>query len=260
MGLGIAGRKAIDCASSMGLRRACAMALAKEGMHVTINGPHPQRLESTHNEIKSIADVDVTPVLADITNPEGRQAILKACPQPDILTTNCGGPRPNDFRNLSQDDWLKALNTNMLPALELIQSAVYAMMERGFGRIVNITSHAVKAPAIGLVLSNGARMGLTGAVAGLARTTVRHNVTINNLLPGSLNVRRISEFYERMASITPDKSAEELEAVDLAKQPSGRYGEPEEFSAAFTFLCSVPAAYINAQNILIDGGEYPDTL
>ena len=148
----------------------------------------------------------------------------------------------------------------MLSALDLIRSTVDGMMERGFGRILNITSHAVKAPAIGLDLSNGARMGLTGAVAGLARTTVRRNVTINNLLPGSFKTRRIAEYYDRMASITPGADARALEANDLEKQPSGRLGDPSEFGAACAFLCSVPAAYINAQNILIDGGEYPGTL
>ncbi len=260
MDLGIAGRRAIVCASSLGLGRACATALAGEGVHIVLNGRHAEALEAARRELESATGVQVTPVLADVTTAEGRQAILAACPDPDILVTNCGGPPAAEFHDLTHEDWLAALNANMLSALELIRSTVDGMMQRGFGRIVNITSHAVKAPAIGLDLSNGARMGLTGAVAGLARTTVRHNVTINNLLPGSFATRRIAEYYDRMAAITPGVDAASLEARDLEKQPSGRYGDPAEFGATCAFVCSVPAAYINAQNILIDGGEYPGTL
>ena len=260
MDLGIAGRNAIVCASSLGLGRASALALAAEGVNVVINGRHQDDLESTRHEMEQLGKGEVQAVLADVTTEEGRAAILQACPEPDILVTNCGGPPANDFRDLTREDWNQALNANMLSAIDLIQATVYGMMDRGFGRIVNVTSHAVKAPAVGLDLSNGARMGLTGAVAGLARTTVKHNVTINNLLPGSFNTRRITEFYDKMAAITPDADAKSLEAIDLAKQPSGRYGEPPEFGATCAFLCSVPAAYINAQNILIDGGEYPGTL
>ena len=260
MDLGIAGRKAIVCASSLGLGKACAMALAIEGVNVVINGRHEEELRTTQREIEQASQVEVDAVLADVTTAEGRDALLRACPEPDILITNCGGPPANDFRNLTRKDWMNALNANMLSAIDLIQSTVYGMMDRGFGRIVNVTSHAVKAPAAGLDLSNGARMGLTGAVAGLARTTVRHNVTINNLLPGSFNTRRITEFYDKMAAMTPDADAKSLEAVDLARLPAARYGEPEEFGATCAFLCGVPAAYINAQNILIDGGEFPGTL
>ena len=260
MDLGIAGRKAIVCASSLGLGRACALALAAEGVDVVINGRHQEDLDATQREIEQLGNAAVTAVLADVTTPQGREAILQACPAPDILVTNCGGPPANDFRQLTRDDWNAALNANMLSAIDLIQATVYGMMDRGFGRIVNVTSHAVKAPAAGLDLSNGARMGLTGAVAGLARSTVKHNVTINNLLPGSFNTRRITEFYDKMAAMNPESDAEALEAIDRAKQPSGRYGEPPEFGATCAFLCSVPAAYINAQNILLDGGEYPGTL
>ncbi len=260
MDLGISGRKAIVCASSLGLGRACAIALIEEGVDVVINGRNQQGLDKAHQDIGHTARSNVTPVLADVTTPQGREVLLKACPDPDILVTNSGGPPPGEFLELTNDDWLEALNANMLSAMDLIRSTVDGMMERGFGRIVNITSHAVKAPAIGLDLSNGARMGLTGAVAGLARTTVRHNVTINNLLPGSFNTRRITEYYEKMASITPGESAQTLEANDLKKLPSGRYGNPEEFGALCAFLCSASAGYINAQNILIDGGEYPGTL
>ena len=260
MDLGIAGRRAIVCASSLGLGRACALALANEGVHVVLNGRHHEELAATKCKIEESTQSDVTSVVADVTTQNGREAILAACPEPDILVTNCGGPPAGDFRDLTHEDWINALNANMLSALDLIRATVYGMMDRSFGRVVNITSHAVKAPAIGLDLSNGARMGLTGAVAGLARTTVKHNVTINNLLPGSFNTRRISEFYDKMAALSPGTDAKSLEAADLAKQPSGRYGDPSEFGATCAFLCSVPAAYINAQNILIDGGEYPGTL
>ncbi len=260
MDLGIADRSAIVCASSLGLGRACAMALAAEGVQVVINGRHQAELDAAQRDIERETGAGVTAVVADVATAEGRKTILQACAEPDILVTNCGGPPANDFRDLTREDWLNALNANMLSALDLIQASVYGMMERGFGRVVNITSHAVKAPAIGLDLSNGARMGLTGAVAGLARTTVRRNVTINNLLPGSFNTRRIAQFYDKMASITPGVDAATLEARDLERQPSGRYGDPAEFGAACAFLCSVRAAYINAQNILIDGGEYPGTL
>ena len=236
------------------------MALAEEGVHVVLNGRHPEALETARRNTERRTKSEVTSVVADVTAPEGRGAILKACPDPDILVTNSGGPPAGDFREFTHEDWLKALNANMLSALNLIRSTVDGMMERGFGRIVNITSHAVKAPAIGLDLSNGARTGLTGAVAGLARATVERNVTINNLLPGSFNTRRIAEYYDKMASITPGVDAKTLLANDLAKQPSGRFGDPSEFGAACAFLCSVPAAYINAQNVLIDGGEYPGTL
>ena len=259
MDLGIAGRKAIVCASSLGLGRACATALAAEGVHVVINGRNPTALEATQKDIEQKSNVEVTAVLADITTPIGREALLKACPEPDILITNCGGPPAADFNDLTDEDWLKALNANMLSAVALIRETVDGMKERGFGRIVNITSHSVKAPAIGLDLSNGARMGLTGAVAGLARTTVKHGVTINNLLPGSFNTRRIAEYYDKMASIT-GVDATKLEKRDVAKLPSGRYGEPEEFGAICAFICSVHTGYLNAQNILIDGGEFPGTL
>ena len=260
MDLGISDKHAIVCASSLGLGRACALALAREGVNVVLNGRHRDTLDTAQREVEATTGRSAVTVLADVTTDAGRKAILDACPEPDILVTNCGGPPAGNFRDLTHDDWLNALNANMLSAIDLIRSTMDGMMARGFGRIVNITSHAVKAPAFGLDLSNGARAGLTGVVAGLARSTVRHNVTINNLLPGSFNTRRISEYYENMAAANPDMDAKALEAADLEKQPSGRYGDPAEFGATCAFLCSVPAAYINAQNILVDGGEFPGTL
>ena len=260
MDLGIAGRKAIVCASSLGLGRACALALASEGVDVVLNGRSQDALDAAQRDISAMAQSDVQFVLADVTTPEGRAALRARCPEPDILITNSGGPPAAVFKELTHEDWLDALKARMLSALDLIRQTVDGMMARGFGRIVNITSHAVKAPAIGLDLSNGARTGLTGAVAGLARTTVRHNVTINNLLPGSFRTRRITDFYASVAARDPKANAAALEAEDLARQPSGRFCDPAEFGATCAFLCSVPAAYINAQNILIDGGQFPGTI
>ncbi len=260
MDLGISGRKAIICASSRGLGRACAMALAREGVHVVINGRHGDALAQTRHDIERVAGGMVTAIVADVTTPAGRDALLAGCPEPDILVNNAGGPPAGDFHELTNDDWLGALNANMLSALDLIRRSVDGMMQRGFGRIVNITSSAVKAPIAGLDLSNGARCGLTGAVAGLARSTVRRNVTINNLLPGTFRTRRIEEYYATMAELDPKVDADELLQRDLARQSSGRFGDPDEFGAACAFLCSARAGYINGQNILLDGGEYPGTL
>jgi len=260
MDLGIAGRKAIVCAASKGLGKGCARALAGEGVELVINARNVDTLEATAREIAEETGVTVIPVAADIASEEGRAAVLAACPAPDILVTNCGGPPAGDFRDWDRDDWLKALEANMLTPIALIKASVDGMIERGFGRIVNITSGAVKAPIAGLGLSNGARSGLTGVVAGLARTTVHRNVTINNLLPGSFNTRRIDEYYAKMASLDPNTDAATLIARDLEKQPSGRFGEPEEFGAACAFMCSTHAGYINGQNILLDGGEFPGSL
>jgi 3-oxoacyl-[acyl-carrier protein] reductase len=260
MDLGISGRKAIVCGSSHGLGRACAMALAEEGVTVVLNGRYGDALAAARRDIEAVAGGSIEAVIADVTTPEGRAALLAACPNPDILINNSGGPPAGSFRDLTHEDWLAALNANMLSALDLIRSTVDAMMENGFGRIVNITSGAVKAPIAGLDLSNGARSGLTGVVAGLARTTVHRNVTINNLLPGSFNTRRIDEYYTKMASLDPNTDVATLIAQDLEQQPSGRFGEPEEFGAACAFLCSARAGYINGQNLLLDGGEFPGTL
>jgi 3-oxoacyl-[acyl-carrier protein] reductase len=236
------------------------MALAQEGVKVVLNGRYGDALAAARRDIEAMAGGSIEAVIADVTAPEGRRALLEACPNPDILINNSGGPPAGNFRDFTHEDWLAALNANMLSALDLIRSTVDGMMERGFGRIVNITSGAVKAPIAGLDLSNGARSGLTGVVAGLARTTVHRNVTINNLLPGSFQTRRIDEYYDKMASLDPDTDVKTLIAQDLEKQPSGRFGEPEEFGAACAFLCSTRAGYINGQNILLDGGAYPGTL
>jgi 3-oxoacyl-[acyl-carrier protein] reductase len=257
MDLGIKGRSAIVCAASKGLGRACATSLAREGVDVVICARGAEALESTAAELRGFG-VKVTPVAADVTTPEGRAAILAACPRPDILVNNAGGPPPGDFRNWSREDWMRALDANMLTPIELIKATVDQMMARKFGRIVNITSSAVKAPLSVLGLSNGARSGLTGFVAGLARTTVQHNVTINNLLPGFFMTDRNRT---TMASFAKDKNQtlEQAIADRLNHIPARRQGDPAEFGDACAYLCSAQAGYVTGQNFLIDGGAYPGT-
>ena len=205
MDLGIKGRRAIVCASSKGLGRACAMQLASEGVHVTMTARGAEALKQAADEIrKANPGVTVTEVVGDITTPEGRADVLKACPDPDILINNAGGPPPGDFRNWTRDDWIKAIDANMLTPIELIKATVDGMMARKFGRIVNITSAAVKAPIEMLGLSNGARAGLTGFVAGIARKTVINNVTINGLLPGPVQYRPPARHVQRA---TPTSAA-----------------------------------------------------
>ncbi|MBR1218784.1 SDR family oxidoreductase [Bradyrhizobium sp. U87765 SZCCT0131] len=260
MDLGISGRRALVCAASKGLGRACAIALADEGVHVTLVARGAEALEKTADEIRRAhAGLEVKTVAADITTPEGRAAALAACPQPDILVNNAGGPPPGDFRNWTRDDWIKALDANMLTPIELIKATVDHMIARKFGRIVNITSAAVKAPIDVLGLSNGARTGLTGFVAGLSRKTVRHNVTINALLPGPFDtdrLRTVSTNQAKVAGVTPD----EIMRQRASENPAGRFGDPEEFGLACAFLCGAKSGYITGQNILLDGGAFPGTL
>jgi 3-oxoacyl-[acyl-carrier protein] reductase len=258
--LGIKGRRAIICASSKGLGRACAIALAADGVDVTLTARGAEVLAKTAAEIrKASPGVKVTEVVGDITTPAGREAVLKACPDPDILINNAGGPPPGDFRNWTRDDWIKAIDANMLTPIELIKATVDGMMSRKFGRIVNITSAAVKAPIDILGLSNGARAGLTGFIAGLSRKTVINNVTINGLLPGPFDTDRLRS----TAKAEAEKSGSTVEArmAERAKQnPAGRFGDPEEFGQACAFLCSAKAGFITGQNILLDGGAFPGTL
>jgi len=248
MDLGIAGKRALVCAASRGLGRACAFSLAREGVAVTIVARNAARLEATAGEIRASTGAAVTTVAADITTEAGRHAALAACPSPDILVNNAGGPPPGDFRDWEREAWIAALDANMLTPIALIRATVDRMMERGFGRIVNITSSAVKAPIDVLGLSNGARSGLTGFVAGLARKTVARNVTINNLLPGPFDT-------DRLRAIIPEGAR----AGRMAANPAGRFGDPAEFGDACAFLCSAQAGYITGQNWLIDGGAYPGT-
>ncbi|MGH8677838.1 MAG: SDR family oxidoreductase [Burkholderiales bacterium] len=258
MDLGIKGKTALVCAASKGLGKGCAMALAREGVNVTILARGREALEATAEEIRKATGVKVTAITADITSPEGRKQALAACPKPDILVNNAGGPPPGDFRDFTRDDWIKAVEANMLTPIELIKATVDGMIERKFGRIVNITSSAVKAPIDILALSNGARSGLTGFVAGLSRKTVAHNVTINNLLPGMFDTDRLRSSSEAAAKMQ-GKSVQEIQSARMKTVPAGRFGNPDEFGSACAYLCSVHASYITGMNFLIDGGAYPGT-
>ena len=258
MDLGLTGKRAIVCAASKGLGRACAFSLAREGVTVAINARTRDVLDATAAEIRASTGAEVTTVAADITTSEGQAEVLAACPEPDILVNNCGGPPPGDFRDWDRDDWIKALEANMLSAIFLIKATADGMMARKFGRIVNITSSAVKAPIDILGLSNGARAGLTGFVAGIARQTVRHNVTINNLLPGPFDTERMRSNV-RVSAEASGRSFDEAFAERRAGNPAGRFGDPAEFGDACAYLCSAQAGYITGQNILLDGGHYPGT-
>jgi 3-oxoacyl-[acyl-carrier protein] reductase len=257
MDMGIRGRTALVCAASKGLGRACAFSLAREGVDLVLTARGREALEATAAEIRK-SGVQVKTVAGDITTDEGRKAALAACPAPDILINNAGGPPTGDFREWDREVWLKALNANMLTPIELIKATVDGMIARRFGRIVNITSGAVKAPISVLGLSNGARSGLTGFVAGLSRQTVKHNVTINNLLPGFFltdrNRATVSAFAREKGMSEEQALAERLKTI-----PAGRQGDPAEFGDACAYLCSAQAGFITGQNLLLDGGAYPGT-
>src|SRR5258706_11703795 len=258
MDLGIKGKDAIVCAASKGLGKGCAMSLAREGVNLTINARTKDALEAAAKEIRDATGVRVTTVAGDVTTDAVRAALLQACPNPDILVNNAGGPPPGDFREWDREAWLRALDANMLTPIFLIKATVDGMITRRFGRIVNITSVSVKSPIDILGLSNGARAGLTGFVAGLARKTVAHNVTINNLLPGRFWTDRLisnTEFAAKEQGRTPEEIKREREK----EIPAGRFGTPEEFGELCAYLCSVQAGYITGQNFLIDGGIYPGT-
>ena len=256
MDLGISGRRALVCGASRGLGFACARSLAREGVAVTIVARRPDVLAEAADMIRASTGSGVEAIAADITTDVGRKAALEACPDPDILVTNAGGPPPGDFRNWERDDWIRAVDANMLTPIALIKATIDGMMDRGFGRIVNITSGAVKAPIAALGLSNGARSGLTGFVAGVARETVRRNVTINNLLPGPFETDRLEVTLRGMAERS-GRSLADAREERRRTNPSGRFGDPAEFGAFCAFLCSAQAGYITGQNMLIDGGAYP---
>lgn len=258
MDLGIAGKQALVCAASRGLGKACAMSLAREGVQVTIVARNPDTLEMAAQDIRSMTGATVMTVAADITTAAGRAAALDQCPHPDILINNAGGPPPGDFHEWDRDAWIAALDANMLTPIALIQATVDGMIARRFGRIVNITSSAVKAPIEALGLSNGARSGLTGFVAGLARKTVRHNVTINSLLPGTFDTDRLRSNIQataRAKGCSFEQAFQDLQDT----VPAGRFGQPSEFGEVCAFLCSAQAEYITGQNWLLDGGAYPGT-
>ena len=261
MDLGIEGKWALVCAASKGLGKGCAAALVREGVNVVITARGAEALQATADELRALrADVEVRAVAGDIASAEGRAAALAACPRVDILVNNAGGPPPGDFRDWGREQWFAALEANMLTPIELMKATVDGMAERGFGRVVNITSGAVKAPIDVLGLSNGARSGLTGFVAGLARQhrLAARNVTINNLLPGAFDTDRLRVTMQGAAA----KTGQSIEAVAAARTkgiPAQRFGQPDEFGAYCAFLCSARAGYITGQNLLIDGGVYPGT-
>ena len=258
MDLGIKGKNALVCAASKGLGKGCALALAREGVNVVITARGKEALEATAEEIRKATGAKVVAVAGDITTAEGRAQALAACPNPDILVNNAGGPPPGDFRNWAREDWLKAIDANMLTPIELIKATVDGMIARKFGRVVNITSSAVKAPIAELGLSNGARTGLTGFIAGLSRKTAHANVTINNLLPGRFWTDRLKGNTEHNAK-QQGKTVEEVKAALEKTIPAGRFGTPDEFGAYCAYLCSAQASYVTGQNLLIDGGAYPGT-
>lgn len=259
MDLGLSKRKAIVGGASAGLGRACAMSLAREGAEVTIVARTRSTLEATAEEIRAATKAKVTCVAVDNTTDEGRAAVLAACPEPDILINNSGGPPAGNFRDWDRDAWLAALNGNMLSSIFFIKDTVDGMIRRRFGRIVNITSSAVKAPIGILGLSNGARSGLTGFVAGTSREVAKHNVTINNLLPGDFNTAR-HESNTRELAKRQKTSYEEMRKIRSDLVPAERFGEPEELGDFCAYLCSVQAGFITGQNLLMDGGKYPGTL
>ena len=263
MDLGLKGKWALVGGASKGLGLGCAQSLAREGVNVVIVARGAEALEAAATELRKLGTTILT-VAADITTAEGREAIWSVAGGPgksfDIVVTNAGGPPPGDFRNWERDDWIKAVDANMLTPIELIKATVDGMAARGFGRIVNITSSAVKAPIDILGLSNGARSGLTGFVAGVARTQklASNNVTINNLLPGKFDTDRLAATH-KVAAEKMGQSLADIRAVQEAQIPAGRFGTSQEFGAICAFLCSVQAGYITGQNILPDGGLYPGT-
>jgi 3-oxoacyl-[acyl-carrier protein] reductase len=251
MDLGIRGRKAIVCASSKGLGRGCAMALAEAGCEIVVNGRDANTVAATAKEIRNRFGVTVSEVPGDVSAPEIQKTLLAACPKPDILVNNNGGPPRRDFADLTRAQILEGVTNNMVTPLELIQAVIDGMAERGFGRIVNITSLSVYVPIPGLDVSSGARAGLTSFVAGVARTVADRNVTINNLLPGKLDTDRLRGANRAGHELTEDERRRLIVGI-----PAKRLGTPEEFGQICAFLCSVHAGYLSGQNIPVDGGSY----
>jgi 3-oxoacyl-[acyl-carrier protein] reductase len=255
MDLGLKGRKAIICASSRGLGKGCAMALAGEGVDLVINGRNPDVTNATADELRK-QGVSVTVILGDVSDPDTQAKLIEACPDPDILVNNNAGPKLRDFRELDREAILAGVTQNMVTPIELIQKVIDGMSERRFGRIVNITSLSVYQPILGLDLSSGARAGLTSFLAGIARSVADKNVTINQLLPGKLDTDRIRDTFKFGA----DKAGISLDQERARQEkliPAGRLGTPEEFGKTCAFLCSAHAGYITGQNIRLDGGLYP---
>jgi 3-oxoacyl-[acyl-carrier protein] reductase len=256
MDLGIAGRKAIVCASSKGLGRACAKSLAEAGCEVVVNGRDRDSVEATAADIRQATGAAVIAVTADVATPEGQQALFAVCPEPDIVVNNNAGPPFRDFRALSREMILDGVIANMVVAIEITQKVIDPMVKRNFGRIVNITSGTVRAPLAGLDLSSGARAGLTAFMAGVARSVAGANVTINSMQPGAFATDRLQSNLEATAAkqgITVEQAIKER----LATIPANRFGTPEEFGFACAFLCSARAGFITGQNLLLDGGTFP---
>ncbi|SFU19072.1 SDR family oxidoreductase [Mesorhizobium sp. YR577] len=258
MDLGISGRKALVTGASRGMGKAAALTLARENVELTILARTPETLEATAAEIRELTGVRVTAVAGDITTPEGRQAALAACPTPDILVNNADGELPGDFRDWSRDDWLRGIDRMMLTPIDMMRLTLDGMMDRGFGRVVNIVSRSVKIAQVELGMSNAARSGLVGFVAGLARQTISRNVTINNVLPGIIASDGQRQHVEVLAQQS-GRSFDDIWRERAAQNPAGRYGEPDEVGAYIAFLCSSKAGFVTAQNLLIDGGQYPGT-
>lgn len=256
MDLGIAGRKAIVCASSRGLGRACAKALAAAGCEVVINGRERDRLAATAAELRQATGAKIIPVTADVGSSDGQKALFDACPEPDILVNNNAGPPFRDFRELDRQKMIDGVIANMIVAVELIQRAIEPMVAKKFGRIVNITSGSVKMPLVGLDLSSGARAGLTAFLAGVARSVAAANVTINFVLPGAFETDRFRSHTESTAK-KKGVSYDAVLAERVAGVPARRVGDPDELGAACAFLCSAHAGYITGQNLLMDGGVFP---
>jgi 3-oxoacyl-[acyl-carrier protein] reductase len=255
MDLGIAGRKAIVCASSRGLGKGCARALAEAGCDVVINGRDAAVLAATAQELTEATGRTITPVAADVSTKAGQDALLAACPEPDILVNNNGGPPPKGFREIGREAMLEGVIQNMVTPLELIQRVVDGMIARKFGRIINITSASVKTPITGLDLSSGARAGLTAFLAGVAREVAGANVTINSILPGVFDTDRIRSSMKKMAELQ-NVDIETAKRNRMNSVPAGRLGQPDEFGKLCAFLASEHAGYITGQNILIDGGAF----
>ncbi len=259
MDLGIAGKTAVVCGGSSGLGKAIAAALAREGVEVTIVARDPSKLAAAAAEIGADSGASVSWMAVNLSSFEDRQKLVPRCAEIDILVNNSGGPPVADYQSLSHSDWLAALESNMLSAIDLMGAALPGMKGRRFGRIINVTSHMVKAPIAMLSLSNGARAGLTGYVSGVARDVARHNVTINNLLPGQFETDRLRSNHQRFAG-SRGESLDDFQNRARADIPARRFGQPEEFGAYAAFLCSHFAGYVTGQNILLDGGQYPGLL
>lgn len=258
MDLGIAGRRAIVCASSRGLGRACAEALAQAGCQVTINGRTREIVDATVARIRQKTGATVEGVVADVGDPAGQQVLLAACPEPDILVNNNSGPPLRDFRALTREQMLEGVVANMVTAIELTQKVIDPMVRRKFGRIVNITSGTVKMPLAGLDLSSGARAGLTAFLSGVARSVAANNVTINFILPGAFDTDRLRSTIDAAAK-KRGATYDEAAAQRINTIPAKRFGDAGELGALCAFLCSAHAGFITGQSLLIDGGAYPGT-